>query len=343
MTKKKREKGSIGTSFDSLLPPDEAEQFVLLKENVDRLMSFVEAQHQNAKYVEKTKISSGLTQAYKNAEQSRGQLTRAMRALAVEVGVHDARNATMIGPMKNLARTMEKIEGQDYESIFDLGRGRILIHDPEKLKVFEKIIGKADKDGHIDAFKSDKLSIKKSKNYLKNFSDYGYGGSWNLAVEIDLGKNRAGKAEIQIIPREYVRYYDDSHWLYEIIRSQEDSVHEMMRTPEQIEVIDALKKANRALFDEAAVRTEFIQYREGASLKDKLQVLSEEEADRVWDILDQMQVSIESIQGKDPGWRTKTVQAMTNAKTSIHNMYRYTKKLNPNSRLNSGPSLDAEH
>lgn len=335
----KKKDGSLGKTFDALLSPEEAERFVKLHEPIRTLVEFVDMQHNNVKD-KASKVPTKLTQEYKNAEQSRGTLSKAMTALAEEMGVTDAKNAAYIGPMKNLKRTLEKLGDDQGAEIFDLGRGRILVRDPDKFVNLAKILKKKDEDGHLYAFKSDKVSIIKDKNYTEKVSKYGYGGSWNIAALIDLGKNRWGRVEMQAMPREFVKTYDDSHFLYEIMRLQEDAVNEKFRTPEQKKVIDVLIKANRALFDEVAVRTGFITLREGENLKDKLEHLTQEEADEVWDVLDYMQTEIGALSGKDPGWRQKTIQAMTNAKTSIHNMQRFTRRLTPTTRLNSAAPID---
>jgi hypothetical protein len=85
-----------------------------------------------------------------------------------------------------------------------------------------------------------------------------------------------------------------------------------------------LIKANRALFDEAAIRHGFMGLRKNKSIN----LITTEEYFEANTILDRLRTAIEELPGEQLAWRKETANALSLAKTSVGNIY-VASSLNP--------------
>lgn len=264
------------------------------------------------------KVETQLKQSFRHAEQARGKGMKAMTALAEAMGVLDHDNAGYMAPMKEWDRAVEKLSA-DGRNLHDLGRGRIRVRSPDKIEAFYKILKTMNKDGSLDAFKTDRVRIIPGSidDYLAEQRSSGYAGSINFDLEVEIGKGRIGKLEVQLMPRDYVQTYDLSHHLFKMIRAL-DEVPKGWRTEEHEKVSKMLKSANAALFDEVAERFEF------ASLRKKpYETIDDQKLIEINTILDMIRTEIDNLDSKKkpPEWREDTKNALTYAKTSVTNKF----------------------
>ncbi len=257
-----------------------------------------------------------LTRAYKDAEQSRTPAGKFLRAFAEEMGLEDPDGSYFIADMKNLDRAAVKLTDA-HRNISDLGRGRIYINSPKDYEAFYRVWRSKTKGGVVRLLgrNGETVADGSFRDYMKSPRKSGFAGFVNFDIEIDLGKGRTGRFEVQIMPRAYDRIDKVSHKLFDMIRILEETPPAYLTSADK-QVRDALILANQALFVEHGIRTHFIQFRE-----DKMPRITSSKLDQATSILDRIWSTLESLEGRCYSWMSDTKEAMTEAKTSLLNIY----------------------
>jgi hypothetical protein len=135
-----------------------------------------------------------------------------------------------------------------------------------------------------------------------------------MDLDIDLGKGRRGRFELQFMPEGYETIEPLSHRLFNMIRILKE-LPDAYKKPEDQEIQDALILANHAMYIEIGHRTGFIDAR-----KDEAPKFTQEKIDDAFDILDRIASEIEILGGRPFKWKQETIQATTMAKTSLQHI-----------------------
>lgn len=263
------------------------------------------------------KEKSALQQEFKNAGQARTSGGKLLRAIGTAIGVEDVHRSTMLAPLKNWDRSLEK--KQAGRSTHDIGRGRLYIGPTTRYIKATKLFNTINKNGSIPNISIKGVSIipDSVRDYLATPRESGFAGMINFDCEIDLGKSRMGHFEAQIMPRGYEEVDKHSHRIFELIRIIQEDVPAAYQSEADQRIVDALIKSNQALYVEHGIRTGFIAVRQ-----DNWRMrLSDDDVKEAHDILDRIRSTIEALPGRNNlKWRTETAAAMTYAKTSIVNV-----------------------
>ncbi len=272
------------------------------------------------------KQTTSLAKQFKNSEMGRGKASKFLLSLAKALSIPCPDGAVEVAEMKSWHRAAEKFFMAE-RHINDLGRGRIYINDVKELNTLNKIIHAMSRDGHINSTNLKHVRIIKDSidDYLKTPRKSGYAGGFNFDLEVDLGKDRTGHYEVQIMPRAYKETYEHSHHLYDMIRILQE-IPEAFRSAEENIVMDALILANASLFNEQAERTGFIRYR-----TKPYSLMTKGQMDFSFEILDRLRTAIENLpvskaahKARSQGthaWKEETMDALTYAKTSLLNVF----------------------
>ncbi len=255
-----------------------------------------------------------LARDFRNAEQGRGYAGKYMRALAKAMNLECPDAAVVIAPMKGWNRAAEKLSTVD-RNLHDLGRGRIYVKTPKDIQKFYKLLNGKNAEGHIPgATHSASIIPGTISNYLETPRKSGFAGALLFDLEVDVGKNRFGALEVQIMPEDYQDVYDQSHRLYDMIRIFQE-IPENFRTPDHNYVLKNLVRANAALFDEFSMRTGFDVLR-----KEPIHVVTEEEYETGFDVLDKIWTELNRGRSNKEPWVKETQDALSFAKTSLANL-----------------------
>ena len=272
---------------------------------------------------------ANLTREFHKAEQARSPAGVFMRSFAKTAGI-DEISMVHIGSMKSRERAMIKLSDPS-RNLKDLGRGRIYLNNTKDYRAALKLLRGIKTDGTINGVncRSAKICTYANGltylNYLELPRRSGYMGSINLDLDVDLGKNRHGYFEVQIMPREYAETYEKSHMLYELIRKIEP-IPSAMRSFEQSSVLFALCTANEMLFREDAARTGF-----DSVAKEPLKLPDYSTVQRLIAILDKIRDAAEYHPQRkdleempdehDSQVAQRLMEAITYAKSSLANIY----------------------
>lgn len=196
-----------------------------------------------------------------HAEMAQGPFIQITRALTLELGLRRSVSCVR-GPLKDKARIIEKVETKydgDYSRVTDFCRGRILFNDPKQIKQLRSIFisGKMSHHFHQEwTGRSGYLMVKFQDNFAYPRS-HGFRGL-SMIISVPLGKGRYHLCELQMMHEGMVELDAISHQYYEMMRGVLDTMAADGRvgqpTTEERAIIDNLQAANRALYDEAAVR-----------------------------------------------------------------------------------------
>lgn len=282
---------------------------------VQSLVSEIKDRHKAGEETNLTQIQKDkLARDFKNAEQGRGYAGKYMRALAKAMHLECPDAAVVIAPMKRWNRAAEKISIAD-RNLHDLGRGRIYIKTPKDIQKFYKLLNGKNAEGHIPGATHNASIIPGSiSNYLENPRKSGFAGALLFDLEVDLGKNRFGALEAQIMPEDYQDVYNQSHRLYDMIRIFQE-IPENFRTRDHNYILENLVRANAALFDEFSMRTGFDVLR-----KEPIHVVTEEEYEMGFDVLDKIWTELNRGRSNKEPWIKETQDALSFAKTSLANL-----------------------
>jgi hypothetical protein len=268
----------------------------------------------------------------KNAEQGRSGAEKFMRSLNKAIDKKFLEAAVIIAPMKSLERASKKFSDAG-RNMSDLGRGRIVVKSPKEMEKLYAILAQRDRDKFLENYSQNvTIATGSFSDYLGEPRRSGYAGSINFDLEIDNGKGRKGKFEVQIVPEAYLETCDQSHKIYEIIRAIEEN-NEWNNSDECQAIRYALVMANTAMFDEFAIRTGFDRFRRAP-----MQKISEEDWRETMDVLEIMRSAIETLPGRSKPWQKKTMDALTFAKTSVTNMYFAGLRAKPQTAANTRPT-----
>lgn len=261
------------------------------------------------------KAEAFLRREYKAAKHGRSDAGKFMRALADSTGVEDPSGAFIIADMKAWSRTKEKF-AEAARNTNDMGRGRMYLENTEEYHAFLRVLRSKTKTGILRNVQSHKVRIIEGTitNYLKGARKSGYAGSINFDMEMDIGKGRTGKFEVQVMPRAYERVDKISHKLFDMIRILQE-VKESYLGDDDKRVLESLILANQSLFMEHGIRTGFIDIRE-----DKLPKVTDEKLMEATGVLDRIWTSLGEMSGRKYAWIKEAQEAMTEAKTSLMNM-----------------------
>lgn len=289
------------------------------------------------------KEESYLLQKYKNDEQARSKAQKFMRAFANGVNIDNPEGSIAIASMKEWTKATKKFN-LSARNMNDLGRGRIYIDSLDgDIKQYEEAVkfidanslnikGGKPKAQYIIDIKGVEILEGSVDDYIKKTRKSGFAGSINLNLKIDNKKGRTGYFELQIMPKFYKDCDAHSHIIYDMITIFE-GIPKRFKNESQKIVDNVLHTANEALFYEHASRTGFI------NVNEELQDFSidEETQWRCWDVLDHIRTELENTRyatmKRPPTWYKKSLDAITYAKTSVANTYRWT----------NGPNSGNEH
>ena len=261
---------------------------------------------------------SYLKREFKCAEQSRSHGCKFMRALNKEAGVEDPDGAFILGDMKEWTRAAKKLKATD-RNLHDLGRGRIYLDDISHYKKIMKVLKSKHSSGVISALNLPNYHIIEGSldNYLENPRQSGFAGSLNFDLLIDNGKGRYGKFEVQVMPKEYKETDKISHHLFDMIRVLQDKPKDSI-TGNDKKILKSLILVNKMLFIEQAQRTGFIDIRKD---KSRLPIIGQTELQLANKVLDNIEMAIQGLSGRNFKWRRQTIGAIEDARTCLENMF----------------------
>lgn len=260
------------------------------------------------------KTERQLGTAFKNAEHGKSTAWKFMKAISDALGIESPEIRLVMASGKDWERAKQKIQNTS-RTLHDLQRGRIYLSSVERYHALKKLLrsfeGKKIRSINIDNVEINSEDID---DYLAHPRKSGYAGALHMDLRIDLGKGRSADFELQFMPAAYEEVDRISHRLYDMIRIL-DEIPEAYKTREDVRIQDALIFANKMLYIEHGFRTGFIEVR-----KTKPPAITTQQISDAYDILDRLRTQIESLDGKDNGWRKETSNAITNVKTSLTNI-----------------------
>jgi hypothetical protein len=271
-----------------------------------------------------------LQKEFDHAKQGETYAKKFMLKLAALMKIECPQAAAHTGPTKSWDRAAAKMSIED-RNLHDLQRGRLYVQSPKDIAKFYKLLNSKDNEGHIPGTTRNVVIIPDSiDDYIKNPRKSGFAGAIIMDLGINIGKNRIGTYELQIMPRDYKDVYDQSHHLYEMIRILQE-IPKNFLSEEHNYVIKNLVMANTALWDEFAIRTGF------DTLRSKpLMEIDKKDWKACLSVLDQIWRTLyKNRNGKNP-WIMDMEDSVSLSKTSVTNMYIASEK-------NPQPDHDADN
>jgi hypothetical protein len=271
--------------------------------------------HDDGEQVELSeKDTKKLTNEFKHSETGRSDAEKTARSIALKAKLQDGASAVMMAPLKDWNRAAQKLNAEG-RTVHDLARGRMYVKSPKELGAVAKVLESRDEDGYIEGVAKSAAIIKGSVgDYVKQDRSSGYGLSLNFDLKKQLKQSAVdGKTEFQVMPYEFKDIYDRSHCLYEMIRILDEL--KFMRTKDQTYVMENLIIANRALCDEALIRSGYDKYR-----SKPIHLVTDEEHEKAYDVLDRIWTVLESTPGRKHDWMQEMQSAISMAKTSLSNL-----------------------
>ena len=262
------------------------------------------------------KETQSLKQQFKHAEQARSSALRHMVQISKAIGSKSPESSTKLAPMKAWETAADKF-AQAGRSTNDLGRGRVILDDVEAYYAFLSLMSAKDKDGHLQLPGAQKIRIigGSFNNYIDTPRKSGYAGSINFDLSIEQSKGREGRFEVQVIPEAYLKVYDQSHRLYDLIRIYDEIPQDYLSDEDRL-IRDVLTLCNKALFAEHSVRAGFDEVTSFRGLK-----VTQGDLPIINNILDKVRDSVEVLPGRNFKWKQETLDAITYAKTSVMNIF----------------------
>ncbi|MEZ5814828.1 MAG: hypothetical protein R3E13_08975 [Alphaproteobacteria bacterium] len=167
--------------------------------------------------------------------------------LAQEMGLYPEL-AIQRGPIKDIARIFEKAEGRckgRIEEVNDVSRCKLIFKTPYDFVKARQILSQYDNTPgkFVKKWKNHNVKIIEFEDNYAEPKPHGFIGA-NLVIEIDLGKNRSERYEVQFMHENMQLTDQITHRLYEEIRTlQEGAVIRAVRAAtEPVEVPDRRKQ-----------------------------------------------------------------------------------------------------
>lgn len=256
-----------------------------------------------------------LSRKFKNAAHGRSSAYKFMKALATKANLENPDTAISVADMKEWERAAIKHLNVNRDTN-DLGRGRIYIQNVAEYEAITRLARCRSKNHNPINISGVSIIDGSCEDYLKNPRKSGFAGFINFDIDIKVGKSQqVGKFEVQIMPADYEKTDAISHKLFDMIRILQETP-DSYKTDADRKVEDALVLANQALFIEAGQRSGFISIREG-----DLPKITSKKLELVNSILDSIGTEIQDIGGRNFAWKIDTVDATTQAKTSLVNVH----------------------
>lgn len=185
----------------------------------------------------------------KHGEQAIQRLEGAAMSLAEELGLDPYTNVVR-GPVKDMERIFEKAARYDnnLQEIPDLCRVRILFNNPSQVLLARALLKNG--SAFVNNLDQKSLHFVEADDSFFEPKQHGFRG-FQIIFNMDLGKNRMVKGEIQLLHENMQQTDQISHTLYEEIRSIEDRARGQDRDLNANEkaAISGYYKTNKALYD----------------------------------------------------------------------------------------------
>lgn len=148
--------------------------------------------------------------AIKNGELSRSPLQKFSYALCNEAGLCPE-DSVIMGPIKDLKRILQKAVARydgDVSQVSDVVRDMVALDHIEEVKAIKDIASNAK---FREAQESKGVKILAVEDYFEHPTETTGWRGLVIKLEVDLGKGRTQKAELQAVPRDMIPDYEATH------------------------------------------------------------------------------------------------------------------------------------